>query len=213
MTFSPDKFRTHIAAHGDLAKPSKFEVKVFRGNTVDVTEASRGLSLQCEAAELPGFNINTIESKVYGPSWHIASIPTYSDVTLTFLCATNMWEKSYFENWMQKIIPTGYINNTTLTDVSPHAQYRDDYFSTIFIDQYAEYNSSKPSYRCALIGAFPISMASLSLNWGDSDGVHRLQVTFKYSKWMRIEKVSGAKSIKPTSNTNSQPAQDGIKNN
>ena len=208
MTFSPDKFRSHIATHGDLAKPSKFEVKIFRGNATAVTDASRGLSLQCEATELPGFNINTLEFKGYGPSWHIASTPTYSDLTLTFLCTTNMWEKIYFEEWMQKIIPTGYIDDAG--NISPHAQYRDDYFSTIFIDQYAEYNSSKPSYRCYLIGAFPINMAPLSLNWGDSDGVHRLQVTFKYVSWARNKSISSGKN-KENSNTNNQSAQDGVK--
>lgn len=34
---------------------------------------------------------------------------------------------------------------------------------------------------------FPIAMDSLQLNWGDSDGVHKLSVRFRYSRWMPLE--------------------------
>lgn len=219
MTFSPDKFRKHIASHGDLAKPSKFQVQIFRsGSRAKISQTgeikgdpntevsspgtleevvvkaprwptdSRYLSLQCEATELPGFTVNTLESKVYGPSWHIATTPSYSDITLTFLCTSDMWEKKYFEDWMQSIIPTGYYSkDSVLNDGASHVAYRDNYLSTIVIDQFKETGSKNIPYRCALEQAFPIAMQALPLNWGDTEGIHRLAVVFKYYKWTRAD--------------------------
>lgn len=193
MAFSVDQFRQHFAKHGEFAKPSKFKVTIFRSNVSDVNIA-RGLSFQCETTELPGYTLNTSEAKVYGPSWHVATTPTYTDLSLTFLCASDMWEKKYFDDWMQTIIPTGYA---TVDEPSPHPEYREKYLSTIRIDQYSEYGDDRNHeipYRVMVFDAFPINLAPLPLNWGD-DGVHRLNVTFKYTRWGR-----GAASLYTESN-------------
>jgi hypothetical protein len=235
MTFSPDKFRSHIAKHGDLAKPSKFQVQIFRSSSarqkfevkgdpnkevssdgtleeVVVTaprlDDSRYLSLQCEATELPGFTVNTLESKVYGPSWHVATTPSYSDITLTFLCTSDMWEKKYFEDWMQSIIPTGYYStDSIINDGASHVAYRDSYLSTIVIDQFKESGENNIPYRCALLQAFPIAIQALPLNWGDSEGIHRLAVVFKYYKWTRADK-DVINSVKQEKN---KPIKDDVK--
>ena len=186
MAFSPDAFRQHFAKHNDFAKASKFRVQILRsslGDTIDA-ENVRGLSFQCEATELPGYSINTAEAKVYGASWQVATVPVYTELQLTFICASDMWEKKYFDDWMQSIIPTGY---GSIGEESPHAEYRDKYLSTIKIDQFAEYIDGSAltiPYSVIVFDAFPTSIAPLPLNWGE-DGLHRLSVTFKYWKWGR----------------------------
>lgn len=187
MAFSPDLFKQHFAKHNDFAKASKFRVMVLRSNlndTVD-TENVRGLSFQCEATELPGFSINTSEAKIYGPVYQIATTPVYTDLNLTFICAADMWEKKYFDDWMQKIVPTGYAS---VEEESPHVEYRENYLSTLIIDQFNEFTTESGSlqipYRVVVHDAFPTAIAPLPLNWGE-DGVHRLSITFKYRKWGR----------------------------
>ena len=175
MAFSVNEFRKHFASHGDFSRPSRFDVMI------NYAGVAKPLSLQCEATELPGFVINTAEAKVYGPSWHIATVPTFSDITLTFLCASDMWEKTFFDNWMQEIIPMGTYRGT---EVSPHAQYRDDYMAEIKIRQFKETSDTDIPYTVALLEAFPTAIAPMALNWSD-DGIHRMQVTFKYRKWVR----------------------------
>lgn len=189
MAFSPDAFRQHFAKHNDFAKSSKFRVMVLRSNINDTPDAEnvRGLSFQCEATELPGFTINTSEAKIYGPSYQVATVPVYTDLMLTFICAADMWEKKYFEDWMQKIVPTGYAS---IEEQSSHVEYRENYLSTIIIDQLnefaadAELTKANIPYRVMVYDAFPAAIAPLPLNWGE-DGLHRLSVTFKYRKWGR----------------------------
>lgn len=187
MAFSPDLFRQHFAKHSDFAKASKFRVMILRSSlrNLPTSEDVRGLSFQCEATELPGFTINTSEAKIYGPAYQIATVPVYSDLMLTFVCAADMWEKKYFDDWMQVIVPTGYAS---VEEESPHVEYRENYLSTLIIDQFNEFSDDDSSlsvpYRVMVYDAFPTSIAPLPLNWGE-DGLHRLSVTFKYRKWGR----------------------------
>lgn len=171
--FAPEKFISHLKGCADLAKPSKFDVQItgLRG-TSDASKL-QDLTFQCDSTELPGYTVNTLESKVYGPSWHIASLPTFNEHVLNFMCTQTMWEKIFFDNWMRR------INNPN----SYHTTYRDAYTAEVVINQYADTNPKTPIYAVKLVEAFPISIAALPVNWGDMDGVHRLAVTFKYTYW------------------------------
>jgi hypothetical protein len=137
------------------------------------------LRFQCEASELPGYNINTVDGRYYGVSSPVASVASFNDINLTFICAGDFWEKRMFDKWMNLIIPFNNYN----------PEYRDNYVSPkIEINQFADYGegpSLKPKiiYTVALYNAFPSIVAPLQVNWAD-DGVHRLNVTFKYEYWI-----------------------------
>ena len=103
----PDEFLAHAATHGDFAKSSKFGVLIFKppGLVIDGLFTS-GLSFQCEQAILPGYNINTVEQQVFGPSFSIAATPeTPQPLELTFISVGDLWERKFFEDWMEFIMP------------------------------------------------------------------------------------------------------------
>lgn len=132
MAFNVDRFISHFDSHAGFARSSKFEVRValppalFRlsGGTMEE------LSLQCEAAELPGYNLNTVESKIFGAPTHIAASPSFGDISLTFICAGDMWEKKFFDAWLDFIIP----KSTYL------ASYKTEYQTSITIHQYSDFS-------------------------------------------------------------------------
>jgi uncharacterized membrane protein YgcG len=179
--FKPDDFLSHFAAHKDFAKTSKFQV-VINTPPILVKKNSRpaaDLRFQCEASELPGYNINTVESRIYGIPTPVAATASYNDITLTFICAGDLWEKKFFDAWVNNIIQFG----------SYLASYKSEYQSRIAITQYSEAaviqgNEMKLEipYQCYLVNAFPVSVAPLPLNWND-DSVHKLNVVFKYDYW------------------------------
>ena len=175
--FSPNDFLNNFAKHKDFAKISKFQVEITRPPGFVAGDVDfRDLKFQCEAAELPGYNINTVDARIYGVAAPVASFASFNDITLTFICAGDLWEKKLFDYWMNLIVP---MNNY-------HLRYKDEYVSKINIKQYFEAASSsgaaQPSYIVSLWNAFPITLSPLTLNWGD-DGIHRLSVTFKYDYW------------------------------
>lgn len=221
--FNVEKFRTHIGKYGDLAHPSKFVVRFLTPplltpameraptdltNTTAIPEVEvvatrltswEDLSLQCEAAELPGYTVNTLQSRVYGPAWHVATTPTFNEIQLTFLCTSDMWEKELFDQWMSLAVPLAptYFEGST-SEVSPHASYPEEYYASMLITQmpnsgtsymYGTARMRAKSYSIILENAFPISMQPLPLNWGDTEGIHRLQVAFRYTRWRKYKSV------------------------
>jgi hypothetical protein len=183
--FNVDKFRTHFGKHEDFAKSSRFEVRIAAPpGAPDLTNFASDLRFQCESSELPGYTINTVDNRIYGVPNPVASTASFADITMTFICAGDLWEKKFFDRWMDIIIP---INNY-------NPKYKDDYASPkIVINQYSDIakDDSQPSeptaetqlrYSAILHGAFPISVAPLGLNWAD-DQFLKLSVTFKYEYW------------------------------
>lgn len=235
MAFKVNKFIAHFDSHAGFARTSKFEVRIGIPQILLGAGTTEELSLQCEAAELPGYTVNTVESKIFGAPTHLAGTPAFGDISLTFICAGDLWEKKFFDTWFEAIIPKStYLVN-----------YKQDYQTTITVHQYSDYvnsgtiardlkaysptttsnftelqniqdraaqnlglnpnsrTSSTPDlvqpieiFACKLINAFPVSVNPLPLNWA-TDDIHRLNVTFKYDKWINV-KQNNPTNLPPT---------------
>ena len=233
-----DAFLANYAVHADFAKTSKFAVLIFQPpgltnsgglfggligqNKLTAPIAKKGLntaslSFQCESAQLPGYQINTVEQKIFGAPFTGAATPIFSPLQLTFICAGDLWERKYFEDWMELILPREPVKNAVKNVLG-----RDDYFSAIdgenqrppftaeFRDQYVTtiqviqfHETGIPSARYKFEEAYPVQMEPQGLNWGD-DGIHRLQMTFHYRTYQREENVLKqlwSSFNAPTSNT------------
>lgn len=190
MAFNINSFRDYFAGHQDFAKSSRFDVRISPPSKLGYN--SFDLRFQCEVSELPGYNINTVDGRYYGVASPVASVASFNDINLTFICAGDFWEKKLFDKWMNLIIPFNNYN----------PEYRDSYVSPkIEINQFADYGdtaadeSSIPKiiYSVALFNAFPVTIAPLQMNWAD-DGIHRLSVTFKYEYWITGDLESQGKA-------------------
>lgn len=207
MAFVPQLFMANMALHGDFSKVSKFAAYIdpptFRNGGLlgalasvagDVGEKilgavnTIGLSFQCEVAELPGYNINTIESKIYGSSYYVPATPVFNELNLTFICSGTLWEKKFFDDWMDWVLP-----KKTNNEYGYLANYPEDCVGRIRIIQFSEIGV--PSYIAKFKQVFPYTMQPLQTNWAD-DGVHRLTVGFRYREWERESLVENlAKSF------------------
>jgi len=188
MAFSVSAFRNHFAKHNDFAKPSKFDVRITAPTGLGLNASD--LRFQCETTELPGYTINTVDGRYYGVASPVASFPTFADLTLTFICAGDFWEKKLFDRWMNLVIP---INNY-------NPNYRETYIAQqITINQYSEVagqnNTAPVIYSVSFFEAFPTAIAPMNVNWGD-DGVHRLAVTFRYEWWNTSNMEQTAQQVK-----------------
>jgi hypothetical protein len=177
MAFSVSEFRTHFSKHSEFAKTSKFDVLISPPRKLPMAASASDLRFQCETTELPGYTINTVDNRYYAIASPVATFPTFNEISLTFVCAGDFWEKKFFDRWMNLVVPFNNYN----------PNYKDNYTSPkIEINQYsdvADINSQPVAiYKASIFGAFPTSIAPMSVNWGD-DAVHRLVVTFKYEYW------------------------------
>jgi len=135
---------------------------------------SRYLSLQCEAAELPGRTLQTADVKIYGPTFKVPYQSMYADMNLTFLCTNDFYERKLFDKWMEAIMPSD-TNNLRF----PKGE-TSRYMCNIKVIQYDEF--IKKIFAVELLDAFPVGIAPQTLNWSD-DNFHRLSVQFAYQKY------------------------------
>jgi hypothetical protein len=215
MAFLPNIFLSNINNKGGLAKPNRFQVILpipkyinqFIGQSVleqivnlpntivsDITNIfnrdntdeqskttnssiSRYLALQCESTELPGKTILTQDAKVYGPGYKIPYQTQFADISLTFLCTNDFYERKLFDRWMESIMPNDTHNLRFPNDDDTR------YLTNLKIIQYDDF--IKQIYAVEMIDAFPISIVSQPLNWGE-DSFHRLTVQFSYRKYKTL---------------------------
>lgn len=187
---SPLSFISQVNAPNryGLARASKFYVNfyvpdgLYNEQDSSPEEEARSLGYFCEAAEIPGRNLDVSEMRFYGPTFKVPTKTTYNEVTFTLICDTYLNQKKFFDNWMELINPSSNYD----------FEYRDNYISRIRLIQRSDVNSDSKIYT--FHDAFPISVAAIPTNWAE-DGFHRVQVTFSYFKWDDITEIGALSQI------------------
>lgn len=157
------------------------------GGSLDTVGLSRTLSLQCESTEIPGKTLQTVEAKIYGPTFKIPYQTQYNEITFNFICTNGgFYERKLFDRWIESIMPTDTnslrfpkgMDGSYLTN--PKIVQYDDYVNEIHVVE--------------LIDAFPVSIAAQPLSWSE-DNFHRLSVQFTYQRYRTI--YSGQYNAEP----------------
>jgi hypothetical protein len=172
MSLSID--RIVASFRGDFARPNRFQVffplpegLYSLGNSQDI------LTFRCENAQIPGRTLATTEQRTYGPIEKLPYLTTYNDFDVTLIVDGDMKQKKLFDAWMQLINPS-FTNNFT---------YRETYCTDITVKQYDV--TDKVTYEVKFIDSYPISINQMDLDWS-SDGYHKLNATFAYTRWETI---------------------------
>ena len=145
-------------------------------STSSPASIARYLSLQCSEAELPGKRLDTVDVKIYGPSFKVPYKVNYDVMTLTFICTNIFQERKLFDQWMETIMPTD-TNNFRF----PKGDQ--GYMTDITINQFDDFGNQ--IYGVKLIDSFPIDIGHQPLSW-ESKSLHRLSVQFAYQRFETI---------------------------
>ena len=178
----------------ELAKPSKFDVKIVLPKQLGSSLSTEILSYRCEMASLPGRTMETSDLKIYGPSEKMPHRSAYDDVTMTFIVTDAMEEKKVFDSWLNLINP---VDNWNI-------EYKTNYVSDIIITQYDLMGN--PSYSIKLIEAYPLVVNQLDLDWSNEFVYHKLSVVFTYRYWVSIDTNSVDGQGSATTPTTGGPA-------
>lgn len=156
------------------------------------TETSK-LRFRCEASSIPGRTFGLIEQKIYGPVQRHPISNFYGDIRLTFICDDSMFEKIFFDAWLDVIslsAPESFIDGNPIEAQKSQGSnmikfdfaYKDEYTSSIKIVQ--KDVTGEPVYEVSLIGAFPYAIDPMPLNWRHMDSYHRINVSFTYNYYI-----------------------------
>lgn len=210
------EFMAQINMSQGLAKPNRFHVyipttplgansavvfkKISAIDTLDTTIVDwfndwYGGNLQatqveleafCEKSQLPGYQFQLETNRHYGPSFKIPHMPEYQDITMTFMCSMQMWERYFFDAWMYLV----------MDPVSNNFNYKTEYAVDIDIVQFFEKSDAddasvkngaplwdgtiESNYMSTLYDAFPVSIAEQALGYDMNNQIQKLEVTFTY---------------------------------
>jgi hypothetical protein len=180
-SFKISDFKTSI---GNLVRPNLFSatlsgyskiVGVGTGTTANLPNIDSTFKFRCEKAELPGRTLATAEDAVgSGPSLKLPYDITYNDITLSIICSSDMLEREFFEDWMDRIIGRGGRSNAGLVS------YYEDYALgvTLTVEQVNE--SGKPLIAYILHDIYPTALTPMNASWEETNTYQRFGVTLAY---------------------------------
>lgn len=168
--FSITAFKNNIRS---FVRPNYFDV-VLSGNP-GLTNISNTFSFRCEKAEFPGRTIATIDDMVGGgPALKLPYDVTYNDITLSIICAKDMKERGFFEEWMDNIIGPGGNNASGL--VSYYSEYA--LGTKLEVTQLDEKNGGIFHYE--LYDVYPTALTPMNASWEETNTYQRFGVTLAY---------------------------------
>ena len=186
MPYNVDSFSSQIAKKG-IASPNKFAVNFTRVPKIALgSDTYSDLNLMCESVALAGRSVQSLLDRQYGLNREVAyNGPTYTPVTLAFLCTANFVEKRIFDRWNNMIvdISTGY-------DVAYYNSYIGEMQVTA-LDV-----TGKKAFYMTYKECWPKTVSAIELNHSTQNSPVRLSVEMQYAYWTSddIKSSNGAGS-------------------
>jgi hypothetical protein len=147
---------------------------------------ARIITLLTEAVSMPGVTYLTSDNiRRYGYG-QVDSRPynvNMTDISLTFLFDAKAKVHEFFYDWTRGIVPYDVRNKQT-TDNSRNyylASFKRDYVVDLKIEVFNE--RTKKLLVCTLRDAFPVAIDPVQFNWGSTDEIAKINITFKYTDW------------------------------
>jgi hypothetical protein len=180
MAFNIDKFRAALQYDG--ARPNLFECKIIFPTLAEVGNANfanETFTFMCRAAQLPGSTVNPIPMMYFGRELKFAGNRVFPEFTATIINDEDFTLRGGFEKWMnglnshrdnlrkeQLLSPNSYVTNMTITQYGK-----------------AGPEDSNGLRKYVLVGAFPIDVSPIELDWAANDTIEEYAVTFAYQWW------------------------------
>ena len=177
MPYNVDNFSAQIAKKG-IASPNKFAVKFTRVPKIALGKDKHSdLNLMCESVALAGRSVQSLLDRQYGLNREVAyNGPTYTPVTLAFLCSANYVEKRIFDRWNNMIvdISTGY-------DVA----YYNDYIGEMQV--IALDIKGNAAFTMIYKECWPKTISAIELNHSTLNTPVRITVEMQYAYWISTD--------------------------
>jgi len=184
MAFNIRDMMGSMNASGGLTKTSKFFAEVYPPKSLAVNPK---LFFLCEAATLPGISFQTDEIRMpgYGNVEKRPYAPIVQDINLTFFNDSNGLVLSFFHKWAQSIFNfnsnMGPDSSTRTGQPQNTLNYPNEYLGIVEISHFDD--SGEQVIKYSLQDAYPIAIGDVNVDWGQSDQLIRVPITFTYKYW------------------------------
>ena len=172
--FDVSNFSSRIAKKG-LASPNKFEV-VFTNipGARNRGDDEMQLNLMCDQVSLAGRDVQAILDVQYGVRRQVVyNAPSYTPLSLSFLCTDQMDEKRILDEWNNRCVPV---------EGGFHVAYYDDYVG--HLDVYVlDRSGKKRTYHMHYHEVYPKTVTAVEMNHGTTNAAMRVTAEIQYAYW------------------------------
>ena len=177
MPYNVDNFSAQIAKKG-IASPNKFAVKFTRVPSIALGKDKHSdLNLMCESVALAGRSVQSLLDRQYVLNREVAyNGPTYTPITLAFLCSANYVEKRIFDRWNNMVvdISKGY-------DVAYYNSYIGE-MQVIALDI-----KGNAAFTMIYKECWPKTISAIELNHSTQNTPVRITVEMQYAYWISTD--------------------------
>jgi hypothetical protein len=172
-SFSISKFKENLTS---LVRPNYFFAQLtLTAGLTGLPDIANTFKFRCEKAEFPGRSLATADDMVGGgPALKLPYDVTYNDITLSIICSSDMIERKFFEQWMDKIISPAGTNSSGLLS------YYEDYAlgNTLKVSQLDE--QGYEIFTCTMTDVYPTALTPMNADWSETNTYQRFGVTLAY---------------------------------
>lgn len=146
------------------------------------------ISLRCESVQFPGMSFAALDGIIrygYGPTESIPYVPTFDDLSLTFLVDRESDVHRFFYSWMNIIVNYHAEGQTLGLKKGPNNKmyayevgYKDEYVTRMDVAVYGSDNRKVMTGR--VYNAYPKALPPIDLNWGAEELV-KITIPFAYT--------------------------------
>ena len=177
MAFNVENFRANLLNDG--ARPSLFQVNIPFPAVPGVSGlAGSSLAFTCRAASLPPDQISHIVIPYFGREIKVAGTRTFPEWTVTVINDESFVVRNSLEAWMNSI--NSHVGNVRNPVFNPPSAYQRD----AIVTQYGKTGPGNVIKAYNIVGAFPVDVAAIDLDWALGDQIEEYTVTFAYQWWV-----------------------------
>ena len=190
MPFNVGIFRESLTYDG--ARAALFDVTLIPPPVVQVADVVPQITFKARATSLPGDAVSSINVDYFGRQIKVAGTRTFPDWSITVINDEDFVIRNTFERWMSLI--NSHVGN--LRDVAFLQSV--DYQTNVLVSQYAKTGELIKQYN--IVGAFPVDVAAIDLDWASGDVIEEFGITFAYQWWESLI-GAGQVSLGPATDT------------
>ena len=169
-----NSFRQNLPGGG--LRPSRYKIVVPFPAFANGSVATKKLSFLAEATTLPPGQMKSVSLSYMGRETKWAGdSKTYNSWSFTVIADTDQAVYNAFVRWQEGMLATeANVRTEAANAISGHQVDMELILYSV---------TGKPIYTKKMVGAFPIEVGQIDLNWGNADQVARFNVTVDYQYW------------------------------
>jgi len=155
----------------------------LKNEWLNTKDKVRDIYIYCKETKLPQSTLEYLTVTYLGRSFFEATDKTYEPLEITFYNSQDFAIRNFIEFWMNNINSSTELSQAEKSN--DKKKNYDQFMDSIIITQLDRRNN--PIKEFEFIGAFPINLGEIALDYNQNNSIEEFNATFRYQWFKTIE--------------------------